>query len=138
MLKLIDTSSADYPVGFSHNRRLFKVASGPYAGRMAICYASDDSTVKLVYADPPYTNWSTPASIITDSADYPVSGIIDSGGNIYLAYTLESSHDLVMKKLSFSDGTWSVGSRNTIYDGDDNYYPSLFKDKYHKLWVSWT
>lgn len=138
MLKLIDTSSADYPVGFSHNRRLFKVASGPYAGRMAICYASDDSTVKLVYADPPYTNWSTPASIITDSADYPVSGIIDSGGNIYLAYTLESSHDLVMKKLSFSDGTWSAGSRNTIYDGDDNYYPSLFKDKYAKLWVSWT
>ena len=138
MLKLIDNSTSFYGTGLSLQRRLFKIKSGQYAGRITAVYPGSPSIVVLSYADPPYISWSNPQQVVTDSADYPSGCWMDSGGNIYLAYTQETSLNLMHKKLSFVNGSWSTGSAATIYNAGSNYYPDVFKDNYGRLWVSWT
>ncbi|HER00513.1 MAG TPA: hypothetical protein ENO22_14345 [candidate division Zixibacteria bacterium] len=138
MLKLIDNSTAFYGTGLALQRKLFKIRSGQYAGRIAAVYPSSPSVIVLSYADPPYISWSSPQQVVTDSADYPAGCWMDSNGNIYLAYTAETSLNLMHKKLSFADGGWTAGNAATIYNAGSNYYPSLFKDHYGRLWVSWT
>ncbi len=138
MLKSIDNSTAFYGTGLSLQRKLFKIKSGQYAGRIAAVYPSSPSVIVLSYADPPYISWSSPQQVVTDAADYPAGCWMDSGGNIYLAYTQETSLNLMHKKLSFVNGSWSTGSAATIYNAGSNYYPNMFKDHYGRLWVSWT
>jgi hypothetical protein len=138
MLKLINTSTAFYGAGLSIQRKLFKIGSGAYAGRIAAVFPLSATAISLSYSDPPYLSWSSPQTVISDSADFPSGCWMDSGGNIYTVYTASGSLNLIHKKLNFSDGSWSTGTAYTIYNADANYYPSIFKDKYGRLWVSWT
>ena len=138
MIKKIGTSSASYGGGLSIQKKLFIVPSGAFQGRAIVVFPKTGSQIVFVWADPPYTSWSQETSIITDSADYPACAYMDDDGNVYVAYTVQTSLDLTEKKLTFSDGEWSVGAKHVIYDGDSNYYPSFFKDVYDRLWVSWT
>ncbi len=133
---LID-SDASYPAGISPGKKIFRVNSGLYAGRIVALTASSGSEIKLTYADFPYNSWNTPAVVVDDSADYPFDAAMDADGNIYLAYTLEVSFDLVLRKLTFSNGAWSPGDLCTIYDGDDNYYPSVAIEPGGRLWAAW-
>lgn len=138
MQKHLTDSTAAYPGGISPGHRLFKVPYGSNAGRVALLMQSSSSLIKLTYADYPYSNWSTPATVINDTGDYPFDALMDDDGNIYLAYTLDTGNDLVMRKLSFSGGNWSTGSLVTIYNGDDNYFPSLCLESTDRLWVGWS
>jgi hypothetical protein len=138
MIKKIATSSAYFAGGLSTQRKLFFVPSGAYQGRAIAVYPKTESQIVCVWSDPPYTQWSEETAIITDAANFPPSAHMDESGHVYVAYTVQSSLDLALKKLSFSNGSWSAGSKRTIYDGDSNYYPSLHKDVYSRLWVSFT
>jgi hypothetical protein len=138
MLKLIDTSTAFYGAGLALQRKLFKIKTGAYSGRMAAVIPIGASTIALTYSDPPYLSWSEPHNVITDSADYPVGCWMDEGNNIHIAYTVSGSLNLAHKKLTFWNGNWNTGSVNIIYNGDANYYPSLYADLVNRLWVSWT
>jgi len=138
MLKKIGTSSAYYGGGLSMQKKLFVVQSGAYQGRAIIIFPKTQSQIVFVWADPPYTSWSEETSIVTDSANYPPGAFMDDAGNVYVSYTVENSFDLAEKKLTFSDGHWNIGTKNVIFDGDANYHPSLFKDEFDRLWVSWT
>ncbi len=138
MQKHLTDSTAAYPGGISPGHRLFKVPSGFYAGRVALLLQSSSSAIKLTYADYPYSTWSTPVTVINDAGDYPFDALMDDDGNIYLAYSLGANNDLVLRKLSFSAGNWSTGSLITIYNGDDNYFPSPCLESTGRLWVSWS
>jgi hypothetical protein len=63
---------------------------------------------------------------------------MDGANDIYLVYSLGSNNDLVVRRLTYNEGLWSVGSLNTIYDGDDNYYPSITVQPSGRVWVSWS
>jgi len=76
--------------------------------------------------------------MINDTADYPFDAVMDPEGNIFVAYTLSSNNDLVVRKLTFSSGVWTAGELTTLYNGDDNYYPSLNIEPSGRLWVSWS
>jgi hypothetical protein len=134
----LTNSSALYRSGISPNRRLLKVPSGPYAGRMAVLIQTSPTEIKLSCSDYPYTSWTIPTLIIDDTADYPFDAVLDPVGNIFVAYTLNSSNDLVVRKLTFSSGVWSAGALTTLYNGDDNYYPSINIESSGRLWVSWS
>ncbi|MEE9442874.1 MAG: sialidase family protein [candidate division Zixibacteria bacterium] len=138
MDKYIANSSATNPLGISTGRKCFRVTSGQYANRLAILYASSSSNIVLVSADPPYTNISSPTTIVTDSADMPFDAEMDSDGNIYFAYTIGTSNNLGFVKLTFSGGVWSVGSPVIVYNADDNYYPSLLKLTSDEIGIAFT
>jgi len=138
MQKYLTNSIATYGTGQSSGKRLFKVTSGQYAGRVVALIQISPTAIALTYADYPYNNWSSVTSIISDCDDYPFDAVMDSDNNIYLVYTLFSERDLVVRKLTYINGSWSAGSLNTIYNGDDNYYPSITIQSDGRLWVSWS
>jgi hypothetical protein len=138
MLKKIGTTGAYYGGGLSTQRRIFIVPSGAYQGRAIVIYPESSSQLVFVWSDPPYTTWSQASTIASDSADYPACAFMDDNANVYVAYTQLGSLALVETKLTFSDGVWQVGSMNTVYDSDANYFPSLFKDSFGRLWLSFT
>jgi hypothetical protein len=138
MQKLIDTVSSFYATGIQPQVKMFKVSSGQYQDRLVIIYPKTSSQLVYVWADPPYLSWSQPVDLATDSADYPVSAHMDAEGNIYIVYTQQTSLSLMELKLSFSQGSWSLGAVNTVCNQGECRYPSIIKDSTDRLWVSWT
>lgn len=138
MQKLIDTVSSFYGSGIQTQKKLFVVPSGQYKGRAILIYPQSPNTLVYRWADPPYISWSGAVSIVTNSADYPCCGYMDSSGNVYLAYTVQSSLALAMVKLSFVNGSWSIGTVRNICTVESSYYPSVLKDSINRLWVSWS
>lgn len=138
MLKKITESSLITGLGDPPQKKLLKVSSGAYAGRLVALIATASADIKLSWADQPYTSWSTPSSVATDSSADTFEGLIDSSGNIHVVYTEQSTKNLVTVKLTFADGDWTVGSKVTVYTGDQNTRPSLSIEGEGKLWVSWT
>jgi hypothetical protein len=138
MQKLIDTVSSYYATGIQPQAKIFKVPSGQYKDRVIAIYPKTPNSLVYVWADPPYEGWSDPQDLVTDSADYPCSAYMDSDSNIYLAYTQQTTLALLEFKMTFSSGSWSVGTVNTVCNVGDNYYPSITKDSIGRLWISWT
>ncbi len=138
MIKEIATTNAFYGGGLSIQKKLFVVPSGAYQGRAIIIYPTSSSQIVFVWADPPYTSWSSERTVASDSADQPAGAFMDDDGNVYVVYTVQTSLDLAEKKLTFSDGEWQAGTKNIVYDGDSNYFPSILKDVLGKLWISFT
>lgn len=133
MHKLIATSSAARPTGLPTQRKLLKVPTGVYKGRLAALYADSPGSISLTYSDYPYQAWSTPLVMINDSHDSPFSACIDSSGNIYVAYS-DANKDMKCVKLTFGNGAWNAGSAATILNADENYNPAIVKDSNGKLW----
>jgi hypothetical protein len=138
MQRLIDTVSAYYGNGIQTQNKLFIIPSGQYKGRAILIYPLDASTIVYKWADPPYINWSSSVTIVANSADFPCSGFMDSTGNLYLAYTVQTSLALAMVKLSFTNGSWLIGAVRNVCTVGSNYYPSILKDPINRLWVSWS
>ena len=135
---LITTASSAYGAGIPTQHKLFRVQNGPHAGQLFALFSRTPSVIAYAVADPPYTNWSAPIDIITDAADYPVAGCIDTNDCIFVVYTKQTSYDLAVVKLTYGGGSWSVGTVYTIYNGQDNYYPTIYKDVYQTLYVAWS
>ena len=138
MQRMIEQITSYYGGGNALSKKVMRVESGTYAGRILVLYSSSPSTIKYAYADPPYQNWSTPAIVASDAADFPCSGLIDSSGHVYVVYTLQSTFDLMFRKLAFGGGAWTVGSAVAILSDEENYFPSIVKDSSGKLTVCWT
>ena len=138
MDKFIVSSTADRPLGLPTGRKCLIIRSGRYADRMTIIYAASATTIAMVWADPPYSGFSAPLNIVTDSSDSPFDAWMNDSGDIYLAYSAASGNQLVFVKVTFIDGTWSVGTPVTVYDSDANYYPSLRLLTSGYLWIAYT
>ena len=138
MRNFITNSTAFYKAGISPGKKIFRINSGPYAGRLAMLMATSANNIQITYADYPYNVWAVPETMIYDSADYPFDAVMNSTGDIYLAYTLESSHALVLRKLTFSLGGWHAGTLRTIYNVSGCYFPSILIESPEMLWVSYT
>ena len=138
MEKLIDNITSYYATGIPTQAKTFKIPSGQYKNRAVLIYPQDANTIVYSWADPPYQTWSDPVDIITNSADYPFSGFMDSNGNLYLVYTVLNTLDLAFLKLNFSLGEWTLGTVYTVCNQEDNYYPSILKDGVDRLWVCWS
>lgn len=138
MQKKITDTTAAYGLGMAPGKKLLKVKSGAYSGRMAALVQTSAGTIELYYADAPYTSWSTPIEIATDAVDNAFSAAMATNGDIHIVYTETSTEYLATKKLTFADGTWSVGSKVTIYNSDPAYYPTVAIESGGIVWVSYT
>ena len=138
MQKLIDTVSSYYATGIQPQAKIFKVTFGQYQDRVIIIYPKTPNQLVYVWADPPYFSWSDPTEVATDSADFSPSAYMDSDGNIYVVYTQQTSLNLLELKMSFSQGSWNVGTVNTVCNVGESYFPSIIKDPTNRLWISWT
>lgn len=138
MQKFITTSSAAAPLGLPTGRKCLKVATGQFTGRIALLYAASPTTIAMVWSDAPYAVFSSPVNVVTDAADKPFDAFISSSGDIYVAYTEAVTFNLRFVKLTFSDGLWSVGSPVTVFDGDDAFYPCIYRLVSGYLWISYT
>lgn len=138
MQKLLDTVNSYYATGIQPQAKLFTVPSGQYRDRVIAIYPKTSNSLVYVWADPPYQSWSDPVEIVTNSADYPCSAFMDSNGNIYLVFTQQTTLALLELKMTFSSGSWSIGTVNTVCNASQNCYPSITKDSINRLWVSWT
>ncbi|MFQ5608503.1 MAG: hypothetical protein ACE5GA_11190, partial [Candidatus Zixiibacteriota bacterium] len=132
------TSSATNPVGLPTGRKLLRVMSGAYMNRMSLLTQNDSGEIELRWADAPYTTWSSPVVMASDSADSPFDCWMNDTGDIFLVYTTAVAFDLVMRKLPFSAGVWSANSPLTINNVDDCYFPSIDLEPDSRLWVSYT
>jgi len=138
MQKKLSESTAANPVGRPPGRMLLKVASGPYRTRLVAIMPTAAGDIKYSWADRPYVTWSTPTTIASDAADKPCDSLIDNSGNIHVVYSETATKYLVTKKLSFSGGSWTVGSKVTVYNGAEAYNPSAAIEEGGTLWVSWS
>ena len=138
MHKLIDTSSSFFGTGISPGQKLFKIKSGVYANRIVALFSESASAIVYSYADPPYTIWAEPITISNSSANQPCTGLMDDGGNLYVAFTSSGSDDLKFVKLPFNAGNWTSGTVQTICSDGNNYNPSIVREDDGDLWVSWS
>ncbi|HWR81792.1 MAG TPA: sialidase family protein [Candidatus Deferrimicrobium sp.] len=138
MDKILTTTTAAYGLGMPPGRKLLKVASGQYAGRMIAILQMASGEIKYAYADRPYMSWSTLTLIANDASDQPCDCVMDSSGNVHVAYSETATEYLVTRKLTFSGGLWSIGSKVTAYNGAASRFPSVAIESGGKLWVSWT
>ncbi|MBI3872163.1 MAG: hypothetical protein HY304_03690 [candidate division Zixibacteria bacterium] len=102
-------------------------------------YARTATNLALSYADPPYTAWLSPADFVTESANQPFSALMDSGGNLYVAYTQQTTDALRCVKLVYTSGTWGTQTPVTVYDSgtSSNKFASILKDAYNRIWIVW-
>jgi len=133
MHKLLATSAAARPTGSPPQKKLFRISSGVFAGRLVALYMDSASGISLTWSDPPHTDWSTPVQIISDSFDSPFSACMDKSGNIRLVYS-DSSKAIKYLKLSFAAGAWTAGSATTVVNVDDSFNPFILIDSDSKLW----
>jgi hypothetical protein len=143
MQKHFDNSDAAYPIGLPSGKKIFKVSSGQYAGRILILMfdyesSSNEAELSYAYADYPYNSWSSLVSITADIHDSVVDAIMDSSGHVYLVYTDSINEYIVFRKLNFTSGTWNIDSTVTIYSGAIGYYPSVVSDPNGRLYVAWS
>jgi len=137
MQKHFGNSVATYPAGIAPGRKLFRVPSGPRAGRVVVLMQLSAVAVSLAWADLPYTGWSALQAVVSDTADGPFDAVMADDGTIFLAYILGSNNDLVLRRLSASDDGWSVGDLITVYNGDDNHFPSICREPSGRLHIAW-
>lgn len=137
MYKKLVTTTATTSLGVSQQRRLFKLESGPYLGRMAAIVQTSPTEIKLVFADPPYTSWSSPYLLANDAEDGAFDAVMDTAGNIQVVYIEGGNGYLVTKRLTLSAGVWSVGAKCVVYSGAQAMTPSLGIEPGGKLWVAW-
>lgn len=137
MHHLLSVSTALFPLGLATQRKLHRVNSGPYAGRLVALMQTSPTEIKLSWAAPPYTSWSAPLTIASDAADLTFDSLITAAGDLHLVYCEQTTIHLVTRKLTFSSGSWSIGSKVVIYNGTQCYEPSLAQDSTGKLWVAY-
>lgn len=136
MHKLLDTSTAAIATGVSPQRKLLKIDTGPYADRLVCLYNDSAGGLAVTWADSPYDNWTEPVTLITNSADYPLSACIDAQGNIYVVYIQQATLNLIFFKLAFLAGQWVTGAPVTILNSELMYYPVIARSNDSDLWCA--
>ncbi|HVP07841.1 MAG TPA: hypothetical protein VMS71_08370 [Candidatus Acidoferrum sp.] len=140
MQKKIAESSAQHENGLGNppGRKLFRVPSGQYCGRLVALIQTSPSELKLTCADAPFTSWSSLQTIISDASDSASDAFMDTAGNIHVVYSEQNTQYLVTRKLTFAGGGWTAGPKVTIFNGNQCFDPSIAIEPGGKLWVSWS
>lgn len=122
------------PVG----RKLLKVQTGKYAGKMIALYKVSNNEIKYCFSNYPYDSWSSLVSIVTDSTNDAIDVVMNDTGDVYLVYCEVTTNYLVSVKLSITDTGWDVGSKVYVYNAGIAKTPSITIDVSGNLYVSFS
>ncbi|KAA3634863.1 MAG: hypothetical protein DWP97_06105 [Calditrichaeota bacterium] len=125
-------------LGTPANRKLLKVQSGQYAGRMMAIFKTANSEIKYSSAVNPYSSWSDMVTVASDSANAPFDVTLTASGDVYLVYIETVTNHLAFLKLSITDTGWTVGSKIYIYNGNLTNTPSIVLDKNENAYVTFS
>jgi len=138
MHKKITDTTATYGLGNTPQAKLFCVPSGTYTGRRAALIQTSPNEIKLAWSDAPASGWSSLMTVAGDAADECFDARMAPNGDIHVIYCEQSTNYLVTRKLTFTGGTWSVGSKVTVYNGALCFDPSLAIEPGGIIWVSYS
>lgn len=138
MLKKLSDTTASYPLGYPAGTKLFKIESGEFAGRQVALFHTAAAEIALSYADTPYVTWSSPVVVASDSANSAFDCAMTESNDLHLVYAENGTNALVTRKLTFSAGNWSAGSKVTIYNVDPSSRPCALVDHLGTIWVAWS
>jgi hypothetical protein len=137
MLKHLSEITATLPLGQPTGQKLFRVESGPNINRRVVLFAAAPNAIVLCWSDSPYLSWSAPQTVVSDCDNSSFDAAIDSQGNLIIAYTDLSTAHLVTRRLTLTNGTWTPGSKVTVYDNASGYDPCLRISSTGTLWLAW-
>lgn len=137
MLKKITEITNSIPLGMPPNSKLFRLSDPPYSGRKIALFKTSDTEIVYTIADAPYTAWSDPVTIASDSSNAPIDAVMDNSGTIHLVYAEQTTDYLCSIKLSHTDGDWSIGSKVYIHNLGYCTTPSITIDSSDTLWIAW-
>ena len=89
--------------GAPTGKKLLKVSSGKYEGRMISVFKTSYNEIKYCFSNSPYDNWSPITSIVTDSANDVIDVVMNDTGDVYVVYCEISTNYLVSVKLTITD-----------------------------------
>lgn len=138
MQKKITETTAQNGLGNPSQAKLFAVPMGVYTGRRVALIQTSANDIKLAWSDSPSSGWSSLATIASDASNGSFDARMTANGDIHVVYTEEATGYLVTRKLTFGEGSWSVGSKVTIYNGTQCYDPSLAVASDGELWVAYS
>lgn len=125
MQKKITEITATSGFGIPPGKKLLKIKSEKYAGRLIAIFKTTNSEIKFTYSDYPYLTWSSLTTVADDSHNAPIDAVIDDSGSVYVVYIEQTTEYLVSKKLTFNDGEWSVGSKVYVLNTSPCYVPNI-------------
>jgi len=134
--KITDTT-ATAPLGQPPGKKLLRVESGQYAGRLIAVIQTGPAQLSYTYADRPYTSWSSLVTIATDVADQPFDCVMDANNHLFVVYTQQSTGYLLSRRLNFSGGVWAINAAVTVYNSDSR-QPSIVIDSAGDLRIAFT
>ncbi|HDL01203.1 MAG TPA: hypothetical protein ENH23_03110, partial [candidate division Zixibacteria bacterium] len=121
--------------GAPTGKKLLKVSSGKYEGRMISVFKTSYNEIKYCFSNSPYDNWSPITSIVTDSANDVIDVVMNDTGDVYVVYCEISTNYLVSVKLTITDSDWTVGTKIYIYNAGVTNTPSVTIDTSGVLYV---
>jgi hypothetical protein len=121
-------------LGVPPGKRLFRVNSGEFAGRILAIFRESNHDIAFSFSDAPFTDWSTPETIASDSSSFPFDAAMAEDGTVWIAYVENTTEYLAVRKLSFSDGVWTAGEKAYAFYGN-TFGPSIAVEPSGKLWL---
>ncbi len=137
MKEKLTVATGTAPLGLATGKKLLKIESGQYAGRLIALIQTAADEIAFTFADRPYKSWSVPVTVASDAADLPFDCAMSKSGDVHVVYTQASTGYLVARRLYFSGGSWSPASAVAVYNGDSR-QPSIVIDPSGDLHVAWT
>lgn len=119
-------------------KKMLKIESGKYSGRLIAVFKTSNNEVKYTFADSPYQSWSDAQTIVNDASNSPIDIVIDSNNNIVMVYCEQTTNYIVSVKLLFGDGDWEVQSKVYIFSNGSCYTPGITIDSADNYYVVWS
>ena len=134
--KITDITSI-FALGSPFQRKLLRIPNGERTGRLAALIQTEPNEIGLTWSDSPSSVWAALSTVAADAYDGAFDAVMDPEGSIHVAYSEQSTNDLVTKKLTIGSSGWSIGSKVTIFTGGVCTEPSIEIASDDTLWVVW-
>jgi len=130
----VGTTSIDASTRYSYQHKIVKTSGG-----VLVLFAdAADAHLRYKTSSDNGVTWDSSWTTV-ESSNYSVDGdfdvIIDGSDNIYTVFYGGGSGGIYLYKLTYSGGSWTVGTRRTIA-GNYCYYVSLVKRASGELFVT--
>jgi hypothetical protein len=136
MKKLLTTTTASHSLAPPGARRLLRVRSGAYAGRLVALLHTAPHELYIAWADPPYEVWSTPQLAVDDLADQGIDALMTDAGDIQIIYTEWASSFIRTVRMVFAEGAWSGGTPVVVCNAGLATGPSIARDSSGAMWAA--
>jgi hypothetical protein len=135
----VSTSTNSLATGRSQRRTVHVASDGT-----AIALYYDGSNWQWRKASSPYSSWSSATAVTNAVKESGLTACMAANDDVHLIYKVSSGPNLAYRRLTYSAGSWSLGSEVAVASGDfgnGGEYLSSAVDSDERIWVyayEWT